>query len=311
LESFPEAELVRNLADVSVRNPRMIQIGANDGRTEYSKKNEKDFVFEFLHQNPKWSAVLVEPVPEVFETLKSNYADRRNELVFLNCAIAERTGYREFYVCGRDGKRSSLIKEVTEGHSPRQITVPTLNYEFLCRMIGWDRVDFVKIDSEGYDTTIVQQILACETQGLIPDVIYWERGNHSDRTCEDRLIEMGFRVFRSGLSKGGVYMDRLAMRTADRSIPVTTHPVEVYPLGQAGPLDSRRPAEHSSDNATLAVMETEPVRAKVHFARRTARVLRSCLMALIGRRAVSRTQDFIKSILHRVRNGLSAESGHR
>lgn len=190
----------------------MIQIGANDGKTEYSKVGGKDYVFDFLMGNPKWSAVLVEPIPETFEMLKENYAARRDGLAFLNYAVAEDVGYREFYVCGREGKRSSLIKDLTEGEEPRTITVPTLDYENLCRLVGWERVDFVKIDAEGYDPIILAEILRCKEPALIPGVIYWEKGTRDDSQCVDALTDRGFRIFRSGLNKRGAYMDRIAIR---------------------------------------------------------------------------------------------------
>jgi FkbM family methyltransferase len=176
-------------------------------------------VFEFLLQNPRWSVALVEPLPDIFVTLKRNYAAHRNDITFLNCAVAEKPGYRDFYVCGRDGKRSSLLKEVAEGHDPRVIPVPTLDYKFLCRLLGWDHVDFVKMDCEGYDEIIVQSILACDEPLLVPSALYWERGRHSTLQCEQTLAENGFRVFRSGLTRNGGYMDRLAMRPGVMSIP--------------------------------------------------------------------------------------------
>jgi FkbM family methyltransferase len=214
MDVYSETALIQRLVDLPGDSPRMIQIGANDGKTEYAKVDGKDFVFEFLLQNPRWSAVLVEPIPDLFAALKRNYAAHRNSLTFLNCAVAEEPGYRDLYICGPDGKRSSLIKDKTAGRAQSTIAVPSLDYEFLCRLVGWDRVDFVKIDAEGYDAIIVQAILACNVASLVPDAIFWEWGNQPvDRLCEEALRAKGFDVFLSGLNKRGGYMDRVGLRS--------------------------------------------------------------------------------------------------
>lgn len=194
------------------QRPVMIQIGANEGKYEYAKHGGEDFVFEFLLENPHWSAVLVEPVPESFELLKRNYHAHRNSLSFLNCAVTEELGERSLHIAGRDGKRSSLLP-VQGRKVKRTIPVQCLSYKFICRILGISKVDFVKIDAEGYDHLLLMSILELGETSLRPQVLLWESHGPAEqrRQCEALLCEVGYKIFRTGLTSQNVCMDRVAI----------------------------------------------------------------------------------------------------
>lgn len=68
-----------------------IQVGSNDGVTG-------DPINCFVN-NYNWQGVLVEPIPFLFEKLKINYDQRKENLQFLNCAVsAEEEKYKQIYV---------------------------------------------------------------------------------------------------------------------------------------------------------------------------------------------------------------------
>lgn len=213
MDIMPESEfVVRYLAAACVRRPcRMIQIGANEGRREYVKVGGKDFIFEFLLNYPAWSAVLVEPMPEAFALLKKNYADHKNDIAFFNCAITEKIEDRVLKLGGREGKMS-FLRERNANAKDGQIVVPCIDYRLLCRLVGWDAVDFVKIDTEGYDAKIIQSILACEDRSLRPDFLIWESVEGEQEGCERALVDEGYRVFRTGLTHKGEYLDNIAIQ---------------------------------------------------------------------------------------------------
>ena len=72
---------IKNQAD----HRSILQIGANKGRFEYAKINNKGFVFDFLLSNEDFDAILIEPIPEIFNLLVCNYSQHRNKnLHFLN-----------------------------------------------------------------------------------------------------------------------------------------------------------------------------------------------------------------------------------
>ena len=59
----------------------LVQIGSNDGKTG-------DPLFPLLQKNKNWRALFVEPIPETFKKLKSNYPDTKR-FRFENVAINE------------------------------------------------------------------------------------------------------------------------------------------------------------------------------------------------------------------------------
>ena len=65
-----------------------VQLGANDGVTA-------DPLYKFVNEYA-WRGVLLEPLPDVFETLKKNYR-QSDRLKFLNAAISNEDGFRTLY----------------------------------------------------------------------------------------------------------------------------------------------------------------------------------------------------------------------
>ncbi|WGZ96019.1 MAG: FkbM family methyltransferase [Candidatus Thiothrix putei] len=202
----------------------MIQIGANDGKYEYSKESGKDFIFDFLLTNPYWQAVLVEPIPSVFTELKKNYSQHKNQIAFVNNAITERTETRELEISGKEGKNSSFfkrpqsligkIRSILKHNNKIKINVNCISYNELCSIQNLKEVDFIKIDAEGYDEIIIESILHTDQSNLIPKVFFWEKNTHTNNTCEEKLSNLGYHIFLSGLNKSGNYMDRVAIHSS-------------------------------------------------------------------------------------------------
>lgn len=201
------------LADLGAnKKPALIQIGANDGRTESAKTDGLDFVFEFLRHAPHWRAVLIEPLPAAFAALKRNYQHHENDLSFLRCAVTERFEHRTLHVTPGLGKASSLHADVTARRKiEREIVVPCLPYNLICSINGLAKVDFVKIDAEGYDRAIVQNILERAAPRVVPPVIYWEYPNPRIDPVDTLLSDRGYRVFRTGRTADGHLLDRVAI----------------------------------------------------------------------------------------------------
>lgn len=190
--------------------PVMMQIGANEGKYEYSKKDGKDFIFEFLLHHPHWQATLIEPLPDVFDKLKENYSGHQNVLSFLNCAVTSKLEELNLHVVGKDGKSSSFYP-ITNKPIKEIIRVKCLPYQFLCAILGLRKVDFVKIDAEGYDEQIVLSILETENEKLLPKIIFWESLKKHSADCEEQLTRKGYEIFLTGLNKLDKYMDRVAI----------------------------------------------------------------------------------------------------
>src|SRR3954447_3434406 len=77
-----------------------IEVGANDGV-------KQDHLRSFITAS-EWRGGMVEPLPWVFERLRSNYRGR-NGLTFENAAIAASDGPVPFYYVPPDGDWQDLI----------------------------------------------------------------------------------------------------------------------------------------------------------------------------------------------------------
>lgn len=190
---------------------RLVQVGANEGMFEYAKPDGKDFVFELLKENPQWSALLIEPIPEIFERLKANYVKHDNELHFLNCAITNNVERRVLTVVGRDGKSSTLIEGFRDDRAKEHIQVDCLPLKLACDSASFDDIDFLKVDAEGYDEEIVQQALSDFPKAGPPRIVMWEQLAPERLGLSDQFRAAGYTVLRTGRAKNGRYMDIVAI----------------------------------------------------------------------------------------------------
>ena len=151
-----------------------LQIGAADGR-------RFDPIYHFVRRYG-WRGILVEPLPDVFDLLRSNYEGVEG-LVFENVAITESDEVREMSripleAVGRDGVpgwaigASTLTPEKTRfapENSPeelhRALSSAVVTEEVTCLSLAslLDRhqvtdLDVLQLDTEGYDAAILRQL---------------------------------------------------------------------------------------------------------------------------------------------------------
>ena len=216
-ETIEESEFVEQYLIEYGRSKRcrLIQIGANEGKHEYAKLTGKDFVFEFLKQNKNWEAVLVEPIPYIFERLKENYSLHEADITFLNCAISEHVEKRVFNIDGKEGKKSHLAP-IGEGREKFDdtIEVQCIPYSLIQELVNWDSVDCVKIDAEGYDEHIVGQIISASEKADLPKFILWEQIGPEKENTSDKLRALGYSTYRTGRAKNGIWMDIVGIHSS-------------------------------------------------------------------------------------------------
>jgi len=187
-----------------------VQVGANDGI--------QDDPLRTLILRHKLRGLLVEPIPDIFEILCKNYAEAP-QLQFANVAIstsgAPLTMYRvqkdallprfvhglgsfEKYHLEKQGVPTNYIEEI----SVRSVTLPTLLANHRVR-----EVTLLQVDTEGYDSVIVESSLEC---GILPKIINYEHCHLSPTTrlrCKRLLDNYGYRFIEAG-------KDTLAVRTS-------------------------------------------------------------------------------------------------
>lgn len=196
-----------------------LQIGAADGRR-----------FDPIHHFVKrygWRGVLVEPLADIFEMLKTNYAGQEG-LAFENAAITESDGTRpisrvpmekvgEGDVPGWAFGASTLVPEKTRfarKNSPAQLhaalssaavteQVRCLSLASLLEKHAVGRIDVLQLDTEGYDARILRQLdLACYRPTIIN--MEWQWLDEAERK------EVGERLRGEGYSLYGCEADLLA-----------------------------------------------------------------------------------------------------
>lgn len=171
----------------------VLQIGANDGVHD-------DPVSRFIRKY-RWNALLVEPVPAIFERLKANYRGVSG-VQFANVAISDKDESRPFYFIDDPnhelpawaGEVGSFIRElVTEEISGRdvrgfirEIEVPCLTPGTLLTQHNVKKVDIVVIDAQGYDDRILLQL---PLDSIRPALIIFE---HCLLTDEQRAACINF-----------------------------------------------------------------------------------------------------------------------
>lgn len=160
----------------------VVQIGSNDGRAG-------DPVFSLLQSHPTWTALLVEPVPDLFLRLMETYQGGSN-VRFENVAIADQEGSSPFFMVNPSAlraipdlppwwdqlgsfDRNHILKHfgpVIETHIS-EITIPTLPLADVLARNHVSRIDLLHIDTEGFDWHVLRQLDLTQFQ---PKVILFE-----------------------------------------------------------------------------------------------------------------------------------------
>lgn len=137
----------------------LLEIGANDGLTLSNSR--------LLIEND-WTAHLVEPA-SVFTDLKSLYECSKDVHCY-NMAVGDQIGFMAFYESGahvRGGKDKALVSTLKQSETQRwfrsgvkfeNIEVYSTTFKEFWTLIRAPKFDFISIDAEGFDWSILQQI---------------------------------------------------------------------------------------------------------------------------------------------------------
>ncbi len=107
-----------------------------------------------------WKGVMIEPVPKYFQSLTSQ--STHPNIYYINAAIDWVEGERKMYMASEDQIKKVPYSVGMSSFFPKpdilseEIIVKTLTIDKVIDLCGIDRVDFLKIDAEGYDSEIVR-----------------------------------------------------------------------------------------------------------------------------------------------------------
>jgi len=217
-----------------------LQIGAADGR-------RFDPIFPFVRRYG-WKGVLAEPLPDIFELLKANYAGH-DGVVFENAAITEKDETREMHRVPLDrvGDRdvpgwafgaSTLLPGKTRfarENSPAALhdaltsaavteQVRCLSLASLLRKHPLERMDVLQMDTEGYDARILRQLDFARYRPTIINM-EWQWLSEAERK------EVGARLRGEGYSLYGCDADLLATAKPleELAVPATAPDADAVP----------------------------------------------------------------------------------
>jgi FkbM family methyltransferase len=157
------------LKSIGVDKGRFVEIGALDGIT-YSNT--------YLLEKRGWEGVCIEPVPQSFDKLRAN---RKCHCV--NAAVGNFSGRSKIHVPANPPSDDWFsISSAT----PDRERWPDVEWQEIeveqrkfaaCLPPDWDTVDYISIDAEGMDLSILQSI---DLQKYRPKLIVIESGDHRD-----------------------------------------------------------------------------------------------------------------------------------
>lgn len=185
-------------AAVAASGERFVDVGANVG----------DWLggVAAARAGRPFEAIAVEPSESALVRLRERFAgDPRVRIV--EAAAGDRAQELAFVEEPNAGRGSTLVPGLgrIEGHS-RIVSVVTL--DTLIERYGWEDVDMVKIDAEGYDARAVRGATAALTRGAIGVVQFeynraWQIAGETLYGMYEFFKERGYRVFL--LKRDGLY----------------------------------------------------------------------------------------------------------
>ena len=190
-----------------IKNIDYLQIGSHSGNTDTDKLFKQDLTNKNI--------ILIEPVPSLFEELKTNYKTKDlNTVLFLNIAISNKNDTLELYIPSKNNCFSKSpywvdqLTSVNKDHISRhniynlnidKISVPCITLNTLIDMVGIKTIDYLMIDTEGHDYEILMNF---NLDIIKPNKICFENA-HTDGTLTrgnnyieliNKLTKYGYKI---------------------------------------------------------------------------------------------------------------------
>jgi FkbM family methyltransferase len=186
----------------------VVQIGAHDG-------SSLDPIQRYIRTR-EWRGILVEPQPALFSRLQQTYAGVEG-LIFENVAIAPEEGTIELHYVAPTEDRglpewydalASTSKDVLLSHKRlipdieervRTMQVPSVPFGTLCERNGVEHIDFVQVDTEGFDFEILKLV---DFARYRPALVQFEELHMDDETRREvraYLASHGYEAIGNGM----------------------------------------------------------------------------------------------------------------
>lgn len=189
---LPLVEIGWTLLRTKVQQPCIVQVGAFDGIVS-------DPLHLLLQKETNYTAFLIEPQPGAFEKISTYYAEKKH-IVCINKAITEKNGTFPLYLPKTEtvSAKASLDPDhrkkfhISE-HDMKTISVEGMTVLQFKTQYGVENIDFLQIDTEGYDLKILSYFFDAS---YVPSIIQVESFHLS---ASDR------KILKQKLEKNGYY----------------------------------------------------------------------------------------------------------
>ena len=201
------------LSRVCGEEAHVVQIGSSDG-------GQEDPVSLLLVRHPGWQAVLVEPVPYLFERLRKRYEGRPG-CRLLNLAVNDGSEAEFFWVAppARQARpdfpewveqlgsfsRSHILSHLDGSLEPyiESVRVRGVRLMELFKQCGLRRIDLLHTDCEGFDWNVVSQL---DFEAVLPSAILLEHKHLTggDREAACAFLRPHYRLFDLGSDLLGI-----------------------------------------------------------------------------------------------------------
>lgn len=215
---LPSSRLLRAFAR-DFPEATFVQVGSNDGE-------QLDPLRPHILRR-KWRGLMIEPIPHVFERLRSNYGRFSDRVALANVAIADQEGSLPFHHLAEvsDHEAQGLPKwydalgsfrrEVVLKHvefipdiEDRMVVtdVPCERFDDLLDRHGIDQLDLLHIDTEGYDFEILKNIDWDRRRPLIViyEHLHLDEGERSE--CSAFLRNLGYEAIEENMDTWCVHV---------------------------------------------------------------------------------------------------------
>jgi len=143
---------------LNTSRPLIIDCGSNVGMS----------LLYFKKIAPDSEVIAVEPDPAAFRMLQKNAEQNGwKDVTLCNKAISSRDGEISFYV-NENNPGDLGMSTIAQGHLPKEIVVPCVR---LSALVGDREVDFLKLDIEGVETEVIDEMAGCGALRQIKEMV--------------------------------------------------------------------------------------------------------------------------------------------
>tara|TARA_B110000503_G_C7009088_1_gene354843 strand:- start:65 stop:832 length:768 start_codon:yes stop_codon:yes gene_type:complete len=179
-----------------------IDIGANQGLYSLIAGNNRNFI----------NIYAIEPVNPTFRLLKKNIKlNNCKNIKLIESAISSKNGYKNIFLEKNHSGASTLNPKHTNAYNDN-LKIKTINYLRLNRLIKGERKLIIKIDVEGHEKIVINQLIKSNFFKRIDHIFLEVDNSYVDiKATLSKFKKLGFKKFKK-TSKIKTHYDILISR---------------------------------------------------------------------------------------------------